>query len=117
MKKSRVVLVVLIISILEFFLFLYLHLTNQFEGKEMLPFIVMGCAYLVPVVLCVSIVLSNRDFEKSQKINWSLYVLLTYFIGCIHFYLKYGKDFDRIVDDQNNDMKKGVNDLKEFKRK
>lgn len=101
MKKSRVVLVVLTISILEFFLFLYLYLTNQFQDKELIPFIVMGCAYLVPVVLCLAIILSNNAFEKKSKMNWSFYVALTYFVGCIHFYLKYGKDFDRIIGDQN----------------
>lgn len=100
MKKSRIVLVVLTISILEFFLFLYLYLTNQFEGKEMIPFIVMGCAYLVPVVLCLAIILANNAFDKTTKINWSIYVALTYLVGCIHFYLKYGKDFDRIIGDQ-----------------
>ncbi len=100
MKKSRIVLVVLTISVLEFFLFLYLYLSGQFAGKEMIPSIVMGCAYLVPVVLCLAIILSNRAFEKKEKINWGVYVVLTYFIGCFHFYLKFGKDFERIIGDQ-----------------
>lgn len=100
MKKSRIVLVVLTISVLEFFLFFYLYISGQFESKEMIPVIVLGCAYLVPVVLCLAIILSNRAFEKQEKINWSMYVLLTYFVGCFHFYLKYGKDFERIISDQ-----------------
>jgi hypothetical protein len=106
MKKSRIVLVVLTISILEFFLFLYLHLSHQFEGKELIPIIVMGCAYLVPVVLCLAIILSNKAFQKNEKIKWSVFVILTYFVGCFYFYIKYGKDFDRIIGDQNDLNKK-----------
>lgn len=105
MKKSRVVLVVLTISILEFFLFLYLLLSKQFEGKEMIPIMVMGCAYLVPVILCIAIILSNKAFDKTQRINWTAYVFLTYFIGCFHLYLKYGKDFDRIIEEKGMDHK------------
>ncbi len=99
MKKSKIVLVVLTISALEFFLFLYLFLTNQFEGKEMIPFSVLGCAYLVPVLVCLAIILSNNEFKKQEKINWCLYASLTYLVGCFHFYLRYGKDFDRIIGD------------------
>lgn len=115
MKKHHVVLIIVLANFGIFSTYLYLWLgSDMYNAKEAMLFPILIVSYLMPTTLLGLFILLSKQLNTNQKAGWIAYVMLTNFIGCIHFYLKYKAEINRITLETNKKMKGGPDSLSEF---
>lgn len=115
MKKHRIVFLILIANVLIFAAYLSGWLWfDLFEDDPFPLYLILAISHIMPITLFGMFVLLNKEFSSTQKFGWLIYVVLTSFIGAIHFYVRHKKEIIRITEKTERKMKKGPDSLSEF---
>lgn len=115
MKKHLIVLLILIANVLIFATYLSGWLWFDLFKDDPFPlYLILAISLIMPITLIGMFILLNKEFSTTRKFKWVTYVLVTSFIGSIHFYVKYKNDIIRIAEKTDRKMKEGPDSLSEF---
>lgn len=114
MKKHHIVLFIILVNLLIFTTYMFVWLGSEEYSETTFLSIILTMSYVIPVSLIALFILLNKGFTSKKKVIWITYVILTYFIGCIHYYARYRNEMTRTTHEVDKKMKEGPDSLSEF---
>lgn len=110
MKKRYLVFIVLLLSMMIFI--------SSVVGWVNFPdqrihYAILLLSFFIPLSLLLPLIFKTK-LSKNQKLYWCIYVVLTSFIGGIHFYISNKNEIELTLIRTNQKMIEGPDSLSEF---